>query len=129
MVHPHDHATDGYIIITARALCLIMKHGTDMLPTGVCLGMSTGTASHRKEMVPDILRSILAVAMGSVVILTGSVVLFAASPAIPADPVFVLSSLEPVSVIANTILGVSIGAVGVSVVVSQVDWLLEGPSF
>lgn len=106
-----------------------MKYGTDRVPTTVVPDMSTGTASQKKEVVPDIVRSIIAVVMGSVVVLTGSVVLFASSPAIPADPVFALSSLEPVSVIANTVLGVSIGAVGVSVVVSQIDLLLEGSSF
>jgi hypothetical protein len=110
------------MIITARVLGLIMKHGTDMIPTAHVSDMSTGTAAPEKEVVTGIVRSILAVSMGSVVVFAGSVVLFAASPALPTDPVFVPSS-GLVSVVANTVLGVSMGTVGIAVAVPGLNSL------
>lgn len=67
----------------------------------------------------------MAVVAGAAVLLAGSIVLFAASPTTPVGPVFGLSSIEPVSVIANMILGASIGATGVSVVIPRLDDLLQ----
>lgn len=90
--------------------------------------MSTGTAAPEKETAPSIVTSVFAVVMGSVVVLAGSIVLFAASPTILVDPVFEMSSWESVSVVANMILGASIGTVGFAVAVPQLDRLLETSS-
>lgn len=70
--------------------------------------------------VPDA----LAVLSGSVLVLAGSVVLFAANPAMSFGPVFGVSSVEPVSVMVNMAVGASAMAAGGSVAVPRLDGFL-----
>lgn len=89
-------------------------------------GMSTETAARDTETVTEKLdvTSLFGVALGAVVVFAGSMVLFAASPAMPVDPLFGVSS-GPVSVIANMVIGASIGAAGAAVAIPQLDRVLE----
>jgi hypothetical protein len=70
------------------------------------------------------LSSVLIVVLGAVAVFAGSLVLFAASPTIPVKPVFGVSSIETVTVIANMTLGASIILAGAAASVPELDSLL-----
>jgi len=87
--------------------------------------MSTGT------VIPDSgtvesgnLVSILAVMLGSFVVFTGTFVLFAASPEIPAEPVFAVSPIKPVEVVANMAVGTSIMTAGGLMAITNIEELV-----
>lgn len=71
------------------------------------------------------LSSVLTVVLGAVAVFAGSLVLFAASPTIPVEPVFGMSSIEPVTVITNMTLGASIMLAGAAMSVPELDRVLE----
>lgn len=113
-----------HIMINTFMGRLIMKYRTDRDSTTLFLDMSTGTAAPETETVTEKevgLVSILTVVLSTFVVLGGSIVLFAASPTISVSPVFDLSSLEPVSVMANMIFGASVMAVGVRIAMPELD--------
>ena len=88
--------------------------------------MSTGTAAPERENVAEKqkLTSAVTVALGAVAVFAGSMVLFAASPAMSVEPLFGVSS-GAVSVVSNMVIGASIGAAGAAVAIPQLDRLLE----
>lgn len=90
--------------------------------------MSTETAVPKEERLrekhPEV-TSVFAVMLGSFVVFTGAVVVFASSPVTPVEPAFNVSPWEPVSVLFNMVLGISIGAAGVSMAIPELDSVLE----
>jgi|GEM_PF-5921642 len=90
--------------------------------------MSTETAVPNEERVreenPDV-TNVFTVMLGSFVVFIGAVVVFASSPVTPVEPAFSVSPMEPVSVVSNMLLGVMIGAAGVSMAVPGLDSILE----
>lgn len=66
----------------------------------------------------------LAVVLGSVLVLAGSVVLFAANPLASVGPVFEVSSAGPVSVVANMAVGVLAMVAGVEIAAPRFDSIL-----
>lgn len=79
----------------------------------------------RRYLNPPVeLPDTLAVVLGSVLVLAGSVVLFAANPIASVGPLFDVSSVEPVSVIANMAVGLLSMAAGVSVAAPGFDRVL-----
>jgi len=77
------------------------------------------TGNERTELV-----SVFTLVLGSVVVFAGSLVLFAASPTMSVEPMFSVSPVEPVTVIANMALGASLMAAGAAVTVPQLDNVL-----
>jgi len=88
--------------------------------------MSIGTASDpRIHIGRDDLTAAFVVVLGSLVVFTGTFVLFASSPVVPVDPVFAVPSAEPVAVVANMAVGASIMAAGAEVAASKLEELLS----
>lgn len=89
--------------------------------------MSTGTApgtdtvAEKRELN---ISSVLTVFLGTVTVLAGSLVLFAASPTLSVEPFFSVSPIEPVTVIANMALGATIIFAGTAISVPELDSLL-----
>lgn len=88
--------------------------------------MSTGTAASDAETLRnEELMNVLGLILGSIVVFAGMFVLFASSPTMSIDPVFDVSSIEPVLVIANMAVGASITAAGAVVAIPKLDDLLD----
>jgi len=81
-----------------------------------------GTDLHERKEAN--LPGVVSVVLGSVVVLVGSMILFAASPAIPTEPFFVVSTTEPVSVVANMAVAVAVIVAGVATALPELDGLL-----
>jgi len=77
-----------------------------------------------REKHPEV-TSIFAVMLGLFVVFTGAVVVFSSSPVTPVEPVFNVSPWEPVTVLSNMALGISVWAAGVSMAVPGLDSVLE----
>ena len=88
--------------------------------------MSIETAPTQKETRNGNieLASVFTLVLGSVIVFAGSLVLFAASPTMSVEPVFNVSPIEPVTVIANMALGASLMCVGAAVTIPQLDNVL-----
>lgn len=89
--------------------------------------MSTGTAPGTETVAEKRevdLSSIFTVFLGTVTVLAGSLILFAASPTMSVEPFFSVSSVEPVTVIANIALGATIIFAGTAMSVPELDSLL-----
>jgi hypothetical protein len=67
---------------------------------------------------------VFAFLLGSVVVFAGAFVLFAASPVVSVDPVFTVSSFEPIAVVSNMAVGASIMTAGAGMSVSKLEYLL-----
>ena len=91
-----------------------------------CMGTETGTP-HTETVAEGQTKFINAVAVvvGSLVALFGSFVLFAAPPVVSANPVFGVSSIEPVSVVVNMAIGTLITTTGAVVAIPNFDRLLK----
>ncbi|MDZ7688823.1 MAG: hypothetical protein U5J64_08915 [Halobacteriales archaeon] len=84
--------------------------------------MSTETVLPDSETVDsESLVGVFSILLGSFVVFIGTFVLFAASPEIPADPVFVVSPVEPVEVIANMAVGTSIITAGALMAITKLE--------
>jgi len=87
--------------------------------------MGTKTLPPESENLTQFeLTEFLTVLVGVFTVFVGSFVLFAASPAIPVEPVFGVSSVEPVSVSANMAVAVSIMAAGTATAVPSLEKIL-----
>jgi|GEM_PF-4157252 len=88
--------------------------------------MSIETALGSEKVVEERteLMNAVAVLLGSFVVFAGTFVLFAASPVMSVDPVFAVSSVEPLSVVANMAAGASIMTAGAEMSVSKLEDLL-----
>jgi hypothetical protein len=90
--------------------------------------MSTDTRLPSTDIVTERERpsvtSVLVVLAGGLAVLAGSLVLFAASPAMPVEPFFDVSPVEPVSITTNMAVGATVVVAGTAVSVPELDDIL-----
>ncbi len=111
-----------------------MRYGTDRRTAHVFFCMSTEsppraeTVKEKPDVVPEgiyvDIAAVFTLVLGAFVFFVGTLILFAASPTLSAEPVFAVSAAEPVTVVANMAVGVSVMASGIAISLPELDRLL-----